>query len=86
VFTTCISPVILLKGLNMLPWKLFDGASVEHLACDVWVLTVKGRDERPVYVCQNGLGEPIPLMVAGLSPTELRVIADHREKVLKAEL
>ena len=55
-------------------WKLFPGASVEHLKGQVWILTVKREHIERSFRVQNGLGEPIPPDVNQLSVEELEAI------------
>lgn len=64
-----------------LEWKLFPGASVDHLYGRVWVLSHESRtDGFPTVVAQNGEGGVCHLDAANLTPGELRAIANWLER------
>lgn len=60
-------------------WKPAQGNKVEPLVGSVGVLTVRDED-RPYYVVQNGLGEPIPAEIDNLSVEELKAVIKHKRK------
>ena len=66
-------------------WNLFDGASVEYLAGNVYILTVQ-RDNRVErsFCVQNGLGEPISPDVNTLSAEELEAVLKVKKEGFKS--
>lgn len=66
-------------------WKLFDGATVERVTGNVFVLTVRrcGTIERSFCV-QNGLGEPIHPDVNQLSVEELEAMLKAKKNGFKS--
>lgn len=59
-------------------WNLFEGAVVTPLFGRIHLLTVPGRDDfpRPVFVIQNGLGQPMSVGANECTAAELRAMAD----------
>ena len=72
-----------MKAIVRLPWKLFQGASVEHLNGNVWILTVDRPGQRPEFCVQNGLGEPIPPACNQCTSEELKAMAEYQESMRK---
>lgn len=66
--------------MNDIPWKLFEGASVQHLYGTVYILHHETRtDGFPKVVVQSGDGGAMSPDANSLTPAELHAIANWKQ-------